>query len=143
MKRQTGIWIDGARAVIIVLIDGKEQVSEIEANIENKVYHDHEGDGGAFMGSQHVSGEKRFDERKKNQLDQFLKKVIAEIKKEDEIYVFGPSAVKISLRQMIEDEGMIEKLKAVDTADSMTKNQMIAKVKEAYGWLKRYPQGKR
>jgi predicted methyltransferase len=48
MKKQTGIWIDSTKAIIVTLQDGKEAVSEIQSDLENRVYHDQEGDKGSF-----------------------------------------------------------------------------------------------
>lgn len=134
MKKQTGIWIDTSKAIIVTFTDGKEQIKEIESDIENRIYHDKEGDKGSFMGSQHINSERTFDERKEHQFDHFLKDVLSHIKESDELYVFGPSETKIKLKQKIDDGKTIpnNKLKSVETADSMTLNQVIAKVKKFY-----------
>lgn len=136
MKKQTGICIDNAKAMIITLADGKANITEIKSDIENRIYHNKEGDKGTFMGSRHVNNEKKFDERKKNQLDHFLKEVLSRIKDADEIYVFGPGDVKIKLKQKIAKvktfRPLRDKLKSVETSDTMTKNQLIAKVKKFY-----------
>jgi hypothetical protein len=39
-------------------------VSEIQSDLENRVYHDQEGDKGSFSGGQHMDSQKSFDERK-------------------------------------------------------------------------------
>ena len=134
MKKQTGIWIDTSKAIIVTFTDGKEHITEIESDIENRIYHEKEGDKGAIMGSHHLNNERTFDERKEHQFDHFLKDVLSHIKESDELYVFGPSETKIKLKQKIDDGKTIpdNKLKSVETADSMTLNQVIAKVKKFY-----------
>lgn len=134
MKKQTGIWIDTSKAIIVTFIDGKEHITEIESDIENRIYHEKEGDKGAIMGSHHLNSERTFDERKEHQFDHFLKDVLSHIKESDELYVFGPSETKIKLKQKIDDGKTIpdNKLKSVETADSMTLNQVVAKVKKFY-----------
>jgi len=37
MKTQTGIWIDSTKAVIVTLNEGKESVTEIQSDLDNKV----------------------------------------------------------------------------------------------------------
>jgi hypothetical protein len=37
MKKQTGIWIDSTKAIIVSLEDGKEAVTEIQSELENRV----------------------------------------------------------------------------------------------------------
>ena len=134
MKKQTGIWIDTSKAIIVTFTDGKEHITEIESDIENRIYHDKESDKGTFMGSHHINSERTFDDRKKHQYDHFLKHVLSHIKESDELYVFGPSETKIKLKQKIDDGKTIadNKLKSVETADSMTLNQVVAKVKKFY-----------
>ena len=134
MKKQTGIWIDTSRAVIVTLNDGKEKITEIESDVENRIYHDKEGEKGTFSGTHHGSNETTFEERKKHQMNHYIKDVISHVKESDELYVFGPSEAKTRLEQKLNDEKSFDgsKLKAVETADSMTSNQIVAKVKEFF-----------
>jgi len=134
MKKQTGIWIDTSKAVVVTLADKQEFIVEIESDIEDRIYHNREGDKGTFMGSSHINKEKTFDERRKQQIDHFLDNIIEEIKDADEIYVFGPAEMKTKLRKKIE-AGKVKlghKLTSVVTADKMTINQIVAKTKEYY-----------
>jgi hypothetical protein len=47
MKKQTGIWIDSSKAIIVTLEKDKEEITEIQSDLENRVYHDKEGDKGS------------------------------------------------------------------------------------------------
>jgi hypothetical protein len=133
MKKQTGIWIDTSKAIIISLKNGEENIIEINSEIENKVHHENEGDKGSFMGNGHLNNEKKFDEKRKHQTNDFLKNVINQIKKDDAFYVFGPAEMKLKLTNIIENNlELATKLKAVETTDSMTLNQVVAKVKLFY-----------
>ena len=134
MKRQTGIWIDTSKAIIVTLEGGKdEKISEIDSDVENNVYHDKEGNKGTFSGGHHGNSESKFENRKKEQLDFFIKEVLSYVKGADELFVFGPAETKIRLEQKIQDEKLFaNKLKAVETADKMTLNEIVAKVKKFY-----------
>jgi hypothetical protein len=134
MKRQTGIWIDTSKAIIVTLEGGKdEKISEIDSDVENSVYHDKEGNKGTFSGGHHGNSESKFENRKKEQLDFFIKEVLSYVKGADELFVFGPAETKIRLEQKIQDEKIFaNKLKAVETADKMTLNEVVAKVKKFY-----------
>ncbi len=136
MKKQTGIWIDSAKAFIVTFADGSHDFTEVESGVENRIHHDREGDKGSFFGGQHINSEKTEDARKMAQLDLFLQAVLKNVKDSDELFLFGPAEVKNILRQRIEsgktiDQGA-EKLKSVLTADTMTKNQIVAMVKDFY-----------
>lgn len=133
MKKQTGIWIDNSKAIIVKLQNGEKEITEIESEVENRIYHKKEGDKGHFSGSTHVSNEKTFDERKKNQINSFLKKVINHIKDDDELFIFGPAEMKLHLKKAIEtDKNISAVLKATETSGDMTINQKVKKVKEFY-----------
>jgi hypothetical protein len=135
MKRQTGIWIDSSKAIIVTLDDGKERINEIESDLENKIYHEKEGNKGTFSGSHHSNSENKFKERKKNETNNFLKNVLSQIKLADELYIFGPAETKIKLEQKINSDKSFDssKLKLVETAESnLTTNQIVAKVKKFY-----------
>jgi hypothetical protein len=134
MKKQAGIWIDSTKAIIVTLNEGKETITEIQSDLENRVYHDKEGNKGSFLGNQHIDSQKTFDERKKHQTNSYLKDVISNINEADELYIFGPAETKTKLEQKInaEKSTISSKLKSVETADSMTSNQIIAKVKKFY-----------
>lgn len=134
MENKTGVWIDSSKVIIVKLSGSNENITEIESDIENRIYHEKEGDKGSFMGSRHINNENKFEGRKKNQTDSFLKNVVEQIKNDDELYVFGPAEIKTKLKQYLEKEenNVIKKLKSVETADSMTLNQVVAKVKKFY-----------
>lgn len=144
MEKQTGIWIDTKKAIIITLDGHKEEkITEIDSEVENSVYHNKEGDKGTFTGdrhgNRHSSSETKFDNRKKEQMDYFLKAVLSYVKGSDELYVFGPAGTKTKLEQKINEEKSFDasKLKAVETADSMTLNEIVAQVKDFYNPLQR------
>lgn len=134
MKRQTGIWIDTSKAIIVTLEGGKEEkISEIDSAVENRIYHDKEGNKGNFSGGHHGSSENKFENRRKEQVDFFIKEVLSYVKGADELFVFGPAETKIRLEQKINDEKLFaNKLRAVETADKMTLNEIVAKVKKFY-----------
>jgi hypothetical protein len=133
MKKQTGIWIDSTKAIFVTLAGGKETVSEIESDVESHVHHNGEGDSGTFMGTSHLNHERKFEERKKHQFDHFIKEVLDKVHDHDEIYVFGPAETKLLLKEgLSEHHELSGKLKSCETSDSMTMNQVVAKVKDFF-----------
>jgi len=133
MKNQAGIWIDGKEAVVVRINGETTDTKTIVSDIENKTHHEKESHKGTFQGMHHGNEEKKFDERKKHQVKDYLNRVISEVKDANEIYVFGPSEMKKHLKSEIENDKLIvEKLKDVETADNMTTNQIVARVKEYF-----------
>ena len=81
MEKQVGIWIDSKKAIIVSLDGQKEEkITEIDSEVENSVYHNKEGNKGTFSGSHHSDSETKFDNRKKEELDYFLKSVLFYVK---------------------------------------------------------------
>lgn len=140
MEKQVGIWIDSKKAIIVTLDGQKEEkITEIDSEVENSIYHNKEGDKGTFSGSHHSDSETKFDNRKKEQIDYFLKSVMLYVKGSDYLYLFGPGEIKIKLEQKIHDDKSLGKinLKAVETSDSLTLNEIVAQVKDFYNPLQR------
>lgn len=134
MKTQTGIWIDSSKAIIVTLNGGKEKITEIDSEIENSVYHNKEGNKGTFSGTHHGDSETKFENRKNEQTDYFIEAVLSNVKKADELYVFGPAETKTKLEQKIQHQNIINPsiLRAVETSDKMTLNEIVAQVKDFY-----------
>ena len=134
MKRQTGIWIDSSKAIIVSLNGKEESITEIDSTIENKSYPNREGNKGTFSGSHHSASETQLNNRKKEQTNYFMDSIIDYIKRSDELYVFGPASAKTELKKRIQTEKIIapDKLKGVDTSDKLTINQIVAKVRNFY-----------
>ena len=140
MEKQVGIWIDTKKAIIVTLEGHKEEkITEIDSEVENRIYHNQESKKGTFTGSRQSDSETKFDNRKKEQIDYYLEAVINQIKKSDYLYIFGPAGTKLKLEQKIRDEKSLSKikLKAVETADKMTLNEIVAQVKDFYNPLLR------
>lgn len=140
MEKQVGIWIDSKKAIIVSLDGQKEEkITEIDSEVENRVHHNKEGNKGTFSGSHHGDSETKFNNRKKEELNYYLKSVMNYIKKSDYLYIFGPGETKTKLEQKIHDDKSLEKinLKAVETSDNMTLNEIVAKVKDFYNPLQR------
>lgn len=140
MEKQVGIWIDSKKAIIVTLDGQKEEkITEIDSEVENSVHHNKEGNKGTFSGSHHGDNETKFENRKKEELNYYLKSVISHINKPDYLYVFGPGETKTKLEQKIVDDKSLGKtnLKAVETSDNMTLNEIVAKVRDFYNPLQR------
>jgi hypothetical protein len=134
MKKQTGIWIDLSKAIIVTLEGENEKITEIESDVENRIYHVNEGNKGTFDGIHHSSSEKKFEEKRKTEINHFLKDVLMQVYKSDELYIIGPSDTKLKLEQKILQDRTINtnNIKLVETAGYMTSNQVISKVKHFF-----------
>jgi len=135
-KKQAGVWIDGKKAIVVILNERTAQVSEITSHIEDSQHHEKQSDKGSFMGHHHISHEKTFEERKKNQLHAYLIHVIASLSGITDLYICGPGEIKIHLKKAVEsDYNLRSSLREVNACEQMTENQLVAKVKDFFGQL--------
>lgn len=133
MKKQTGVWLDKEKAMIIELTDGKHTIKTIESNIPIRERIDGEGKNFGRFGDQFLSMENKKKNRIKKQTAKYLRTIIPEIEHADEIVLFGPAEMKTELGKIIRENNKISsKLLSVKSADSMTKNQLVAWVKGYY-----------
>jgi hypothetical protein len=132
MKNNLGVWIDGTKAVIVNL--ASDSVTEVLANIDSKTNHISDKEVGNFLGAgHHNANERTYEERKKHQTHAYLHNVAVAMKDADGIYIFGPSEMKSHLKTHIEaDKKLATAIVAVEAADKMTDNQIVAAVKKRF-----------
>ncbi len=126
MKKQTGVWIDHRKAIIVLISDDGEEIKKIASGMEKHVRFTG-GDG-----SEDGSSEDVRDRQFKNHLNAFYDQVIAIIRDSDTIHIFGPGEAKGELEKRLEREGLSECLLAIETVDKMTDRQIAAKVREKF-----------
>lgn len=133
MKRQTGIWLDREKAIVITLNDHGYSLKIIESEIETRErYYGEKKKFGRF-GDQFLNDETKKKRRLEDQTNKYLKRIFNDVKNVNEIVLFGPASIKRKLAELLKsDRTTAEKLKAVKTADVMTQNQMVAWVKKFY-----------
>ena len=133
MKKQTGIWLDHEKAIIITLDRDRYKLNTIESDIVTRERIDGETKKFGKFGDQSLSQEKQKERRIKEQTSRYLKNLLNEINDVDELVLFGPANMKKELeKHILKDITLASRLKAVVSADSMTENQMVAWVKKFY-----------
>lgn len=136
MKQQTGIWIDTKKAVIVLLKEQGQTVTVIYSGIEKRARIPGETKWFTRFANRYLNFEKKKENRRSSEIRNYLKKVMHEIKSVDELVLFGPAAMKTELEKAIRKNTTHSPvIRAVETADSMTENQMVV-------WVKHYYQSK-
>jgi len=133
MEKQTGIWLDKEKAIIINLKEGTHSIKYLESSITTRERFQGEGKRFGRFGNQFLSMESKKRNMVKNQSEEYLKNIINEIKSVDMLVLFGPAEMKTHLEKAIRNNSQIsKKLVAVEPADNMTENQLVAWVKDYY-----------
>lgn len=133
MKNNIGIWIDTHQAVLIKLSNGDQTVKIIESHIDTKVRTPEESKKYGRFEGHYTTYEKNWANKKIQQTNYFLKKLLTEIEDCEAVVLFGPSIMKTIFEKEIKNNlNLIGQLVGVFDADSMTENQMVAWVKDFY-----------
>ena len=124
MKRNVGVWIDHRKAVIVSLGEKREEIREIQSDMEKHVRY-----SGA---AEEDSAEDQRDKRFKGHLNKYYDQVISCIRDAESILIFGPGEAKVELQKRLENEALSGRVVGIETVDKMTDRQVAAKVRERF-----------
>ncbi len=131
--KNTGIWIDKNKAIIVTLENNIENLEVINSNVEH--FRTHGGSGTRLKGGpQDVVQDSKYLEREKHQLKDYFKNIASKVKDTDSLVIFGPAQTNEALKKELNEyyNDLSGKIKAVKKTDSMTDNQVKAWVKDFY-----------
>ena len=130
MDRNVGLWIDHKQAYVISDQDGIVEV--IPSHIEPPAHYS----GGTQLGgklNQKADTEFRKSDRFRLQLNKYYQQVISALKDANSILIIGPGEAKVEFEKAIRKyKSLQNRVLKVQTADKMTKNQMVAYVRKFY-----------
>jgi hypothetical protein len=125
MSRETGIWIDHKKAVIVNISGDRVSTTTLSSGVAPHP---------RWVGSQEGSGEKKYEERHQHDLDRYYDEVISQVGEPDALLLIGPGEAKLELKDRLGRSTVLsEKIVAVESADKLTDPQIVARVKEHYG----------
>ena len=125
MSHEAGIWIDHKKAVIVTISAG---------HVSTKTLVSHIGPHTHYAGSQEGGGEKKYEERHRQDLDRYYDDVISQVGEPDALLVFGPGEAKLQLKDRLGRSKVLSgSIVAFESTDKLTDPQIVAKVKEHYG----------
>ena len=127
MKKNIGLWIDRREAVIVELTDKGEQIIHIKSDAEKQIRFE----GGSRKDGLQTTESVR-DKKLDMQLGKYFDDIIARIRDAELIQIFGPGDAKNELAKQMEKDGLKERIAGIETVDSMTDNQIAAKVRERF-----------
>ena len=124
MQGNSGIWIDHKEAFIVFA--GTKEAPPAELGVDQHVKfsgHDrgHEG-----------SDDDKHGRRRENEFVKFYDEVITHVSDAESILLFGPGEAKGELEKRLGEKGLAKRIVGVETVDTMTDKQIVAKVREHY-----------
>lgn len=123
MKSQIGLWIDHREAVIVTLSDSSEEIECVTSDVEETV---------SDADAPHASHQDRHGRRVKANLNKYYGKIITIIHNAGSMLIFGPGEAKYEFEKKLQRRGLNKHIVAIETTDSMTENQIVAKVKDYF-----------
>jgi hypothetical protein len=132
MKKQTAIWLDFKEAFLIELEGSKEaNVVHLDSGIDFSAVK-----GGSRSnepwGPMEKTSESKFLGRRRNEEAAYFNAIMEAVADADEVYIFGPAEAKDGLVKAIKQGRFSPKLLSVETADSMTLNQKVARARKFF-----------
>lgn len=133
MKTRAGIWVDHENAIIVFLIDGRESCSRVEADAEGHFRFSGGRRTSPTYGHQDISPERRIEERYRQHLHKYYRKVIHAVRGADEIFIFGPGEAKFELKKEFKKSRELSaRIVGIERADKMTESEIVAKARDFY-----------
>jgi hypothetical protein len=136
MNEKVGIWIDHRKAVIVSASADRATAKTLESKVGP--HSRYSGRAGSSRpvgeGPQDEGGEKKYEERHRQHLDQYYDEVINQLGQPEALLILGPGEAKLQLKEHLSHcKALSECLVEIETTDKLTDSQIVAKVKEHYG----------
>jgi hypothetical protein len=124
MNHKVGIWIDHQRAVIVSASAGGVTTKTLESEVGAHPRYSGQQDG----------GEKKYEERHGERLDQYYDEVIGQLSEPVGLLIFGPGEAKLELKERLgRSKALSECTVDIETTDKLTDPEIVAKVKDHFG----------
>lgn len=131
--KNVGIWIDTRQAIIVTLDGRKITTQTIYSGTSRKLKVEGEGSKKSVRGGIGFDFKTSQENRHREELRKFFMAVIEEMKESDKLYLLGPSSAKLLLEKDLRKAGIKgNRIARVETCDTLTINQLIAKVREFF-----------
>ena len=133
MKGQTGIWIDGKKAIIVHLYDHTEVVDVLESDVAYRQRFPGETKAFTRIGDHYVSNEEKDEERLHHEKKNFCEDVVAKLDTECDVVIFGPAQMKNELLKVLREHHQFAlKQISLKPADEMTVRQFVRTVHDYF-----------
>lgn len=124
MEKQIGIWLDSNEALVISPESGS--LKQLVSGIDHLTVSTHRN-------AKEANSDTKLLRKKNKQVKDFCLSILSEVGIPNKLYLFGPSEMKHELEKVIREDTRYHSVDLlVETADSMTKNQLIAHVRKQF-----------
>ena len=132
MKKETGLWIDHRKAVIVVVTDQGEETRLIKSKADKQLRRTGNSPLKGSYEKQQVPADDSRQKRFTGHLNIYYDAVIACFRDAESILIFGPGEAKRELKKRLEREKIGGRIVGIETVDKMTDHQIVAKVRHRF-----------
>ncbi len=132
MNTHIGLWIDHKEAIIVGFADTWKIIEKIESNAEKQLRRSGNSPLDGPYESLRVPAEDRRQRKFTNDLNIYYDEVIDYIRQAKSILILGPGEAKDQLKNRFEVKNLNDLIAGIETADSMTDNQIVATVRKHF-----------
>ena len=131
VKKRVGVWLDHSKAHFIDLSQGPAIVETAFSSKESEVRYQGETGNGTLLGNNRATNSESHAHNRAQEIMQEYYHVLTDrLKNYDDILLFGAGGAKDELyNKLSTDKHFADKNIRVETADKLTENQMVARVK--------------
>ena len=131
MNLKVGIWIDHRKAVIVSASAERLTSMTLESGVGPQGCCSGEAVHPAALGSE---GQKGHEHHIGEHLDQFYDEIVGQLGQPEALLIFGPGEAKLELQERLSRSQTLSAcLVGVETTDTLTDPQIVAKVRQHYG----------
>ena len=132
MNHRIGIWIDHAKAVIVSTSADGVAVSTVESEAGRRARHA-EGPTTPTLGGIRDSGENPHRQLDAQHRERYYDEIITQLGHPAALLIFGPAEAKTELTKRLSRFKTLAGVVGLETTDTLTDPQIVAKVKRHYG----------
>ncbi|PZV15709.1 MAG: hypothetical protein DCF20_10010 [Pseudanabaena sp.] len=132
MSNKLGLWIDHKKAVIVSITETGEKIKEILSEVESQPRRTSDSSLNIIYESLKVPADNRQQRTLTQDFNIYYDEVINYIREAKSIFIFGPSSAKDELKKRLDEHSLGAKVVGMETSDSMTDPQIVAKVREFF-----------
>ena len=131
MNSNVGVWIDHREAILVKLSDSGEETVHVKSGAESQLRRSSDHPSGTFEPS-HVPPDDTRERKFAAELKTFYDEVITHLSHAGAILIIGPGEAKKELKNRMGAKHPVAGNVVVETADSMTQPQVVARVREHF-----------
>ncbi len=132
MKTQVGMWIDHREANIVFLSQDGEETQQIKSNIEKQLRRSGDLASDEPLEARRMPASDRREKGYMGHLSNYYEEIVSLTRGAESVFIFGPGEAKGELRKHFDKHNLCGLILGFETADKMTKRQVIQKVRDFY-----------